>query len=641
MVQVNLLTLLKRLSLLFVLIYVSWQTVSRIIFSSRGLDLSDEGLYLLAASNSDLEKSLGSPWGWHVRPLYLLAGENIANFRTLGGVIILLLAAILGSQLAITKCAGCSIKDGFCTSKFMKFSFIASSILSALYFYSGMLRTPSYNWVAVVGLYAVSIGFVKVLRFGSVDGMEFTKTAIAWMSFGLFFMIPGRPAAALFLLCLIFVLFFFNFGIFKSFKLTLSVIACISALIGTAILLKLWDRNPVEVFGNGFKMPAFFREQTPIGAIEYFLRVPSIFFETLMDNSGRTKSLLWTSIVIGMVAAWFLKYSERLLLLSFFVWTLGSLSASNIPILIGPNSPTYLGWASASITESSLLFLVGTLLFFNRSRYLEKNLSLRARRSTHAKSKSSEFKTKRKTEEFARGYGPTSSLRITFLLLAPFTIGLGAAAGPFRMAGLVSGFFVLASICLVQRYHSRTSKLTRTTLLLVILVFVTTSSAWSVTSGKNNPWGTSFKGSVRSIEVGNSQGKLDIPEETAQILTVLKESAIQNGWTKDTPIIDLSWPWNPGIIFALQGGIPSSIIFGTTSDTFSEQAHLHNLKLDANRLFIKDAWILLSTSEVIPESFRTRHSNIVRDAELVLAKKIERDFISVVNINGLTLLKPR
>jgi hypothetical protein len=146
---------------------------------------------------------------------------------------------------------------------------------------------------------------------------------------------------------------------------------------------------------------------------------------------------------------------------------------------------------------------------------------------------------------------------------------------------------------------------------------------------------------MSSIEIGDSEGKLEVPQETAQILTVLKDRAIQNGWTRDTPIIDLTWPWNPGIIFALQGGTPSSIIFGTTSDTFSEETFLHNLELDANRLFIKNAWILLSTSEVIPETFRTRHSNIVRDTELVLDKKFERDFISVVSINGLTLLRPR
>jgi hypothetical protein len=73
-----------------------WIIVKQLLASDRGLDLTDEGLYLLDANPPSNTAAWGFPWGWHTGPFFQIVNYNISSFRTLGGVLLVLLSGYLG-----------------------------------------------------------------------------------------------------------------------------------------------------------------------------------------------------------------------------------------------------------------------------------------------------------------------------------------------------------------------------------------------------------------------------------------------------------------------------------------------------------------------------------------------------------------
>jgi hypothetical protein len=78
----------KHRTFLFIASTLLIYPISKIIFkTNKGLDFTDEGIFLLAASVKDKSESLLFPWGWHTSIIYQLANENVSNFRALGATI--------------------------------------------------------------------------------------------------------------------------------------------------------------------------------------------------------------------------------------------------------------------------------------------------------------------------------------------------------------------------------------------------------------------------------------------------------------------------------------------------------------------------------------------------------------------------
>ena len=129
---------------------VLWWLLNRVLASSRGLDLSDEGLYLLAADPPSPSASWGFPSGWHTHPLFALVGYDIASFRTLGAVVLFVAFAWLGwaSVRVVTAARELTTTQ----RQFLLFTGVLVGGLGSLFYYAPMLRTPSYNWLNLVGI---------------------------------------------------------------------------------------------------------------------------------------------------------------------------------------------------------------------------------------------------------------------------------------------------------------------------------------------------------------------------------------------------------------------------------------------------------------------------------------------------------
>ena len=178
-----------------------WRLVEFAIASNKGLDLTDEGLYLMAADPPSPQASWGFPWGWHTRPLFALVNYDIATFRTLGGVLLLTAAAFFG--WATTRYAFTLFNRPLPLHRGTHIWYVAAIVTAssgALLYYAGLLRAPSYNWVNLMGIFIASAAWIMLVAHTGVQSRRKPKLAPwVWVSisaFGLAFTIPAKPSTA-------------------------------------------------------------------------------------------------------------------------------------------------------------------------------------------------------------------------------------------------------------------------------------------------------------------------------------------------------------------------------------------------------------------------------------------------------------
>lgn len=119
----------------------------------HGLDISDEGMYLLSVSHVSENTSFHNPFGDYTRLLYLLSFQKVWLFRITGFV-------ALGAAGAYLSSAVCSFLPRK-VSKSARGSVLLSGLLIGPFYYSLGILTPSYNWL---NLLCLSIGLGAVLH---------------------------------------------------------------------------------------------------------------------------------------------------------------------------------------------------------------------------------------------------------------------------------------------------------------------------------------------------------------------------------------------------------------------------------------------------------------------------------------------
>ena len=123
---------------------------------AKGYDLTDEGLYLVSADPPGDGYALAGFFGLYLEPLYAALGHSVAAYRFAGTVLLILVAGYAGWSLGRLFEFRLSL-----TSQPLRIGLTAVSVLGALNYYSLYLVTPSYNWLALVGLL---VGFAGLFR---------------------------------------------------------------------------------------------------------------------------------------------------------------------------------------------------------------------------------------------------------------------------------------------------------------------------------------------------------------------------------------------------------------------------------------------------------------------------------------------
>lgn len=222
---------------------VIWAIVDFLLASDRGIDLTDESLYLLDADPPSRYDALGFPYGWITGPLFQAVDYDIARFRTLGGMILVLATALLAHQI-LRFAAETEVQSPLRDSRVVHALTIGLVALSGLLYYVGLplLRAPSYNWLNLVGILISLSGVFLPCR------VERQLPAVALLASGIFLAVHAKPTTPFLLALAAIPLLVKIRGTPTTLRLLGMTIGAVSALVILAWLSPLWPADPISPF---------------------------------------------------------------------------------------------------------------------------------------------------------------------------------------------------------------------------------------------------------------------------------------------------------------------------------------------------------------------------------------------------------
>ena len=521
---------------------VLWWFLERLLASPRGLDLSDEGLYLLAADPPSSTAAWGFPFGWHTRPLFALVGNDIASFRTLGAVVLVISFGWLGwASVHVALPA----KRLVSTRAMRLLASIATltGALGALNFYAPMLRTPSYNWLNIVGMSisaAAALSFIHVSRVNRTSFGRFHMLLLAVLSSGALFMtFPAKPSTLPLLLLLTTLLVVGVSGWQTGAKWFGWNLVLMPAWLAISLAVRLWPFDFISVFLRTLQMPAPDPLQTTSSAIRAVFLLPRDFAAGLAAAQNGPALLLVTSAVVLLVPVIAARTWIPIRIVGFGLATGAALAIAGVPVpLLQPTGQAF-GIASSAVTTAGLIILGAALISSAR---------LRPRMVAE--------------EGYQRKCVPRWLL-VIFLVLLPFVFSFGSGNGIYAQASLAVGFIFIAAFVGVMR-----GDYTRNRLILTGFVLFATGliAMASIASGWQAPFRTApLAENTATTSIGDRGATLLLEPKLSEDLSRLRALAEENGWQPATPLVDVSYMWNPAVPYSLGARMPESLaltIFG-------------------------------------------------------------------------------
>ena len=630
---------------------VTWFLTRAALQSDRGLDLTDEGLYLLEANSAADGVFLTTPYGWHTQVLWGLAGADVARFRTVGGVILLLLAAGLARTAARAGAAAArSPQTPLVNGRGSDALVMAAGALSGLLFYAGYLRTPGYNWANLVGLIVSLIGLLRHVERSSITpSFPASSTLRSTLSLpdsvlvalGAFIAIPAKPTTPV-LIAIIAYPLLARIGGHAAAAWSLMRVALIGCgIIAAAVLGRIWPVTFVQDFMSAASAPAFVSSQSVVGATVALLRIP--------DTALRLSPAILFSIV---AVAWRSVPRDRLrprvaagaaLIVIVISFVLSRLLTPLISLL-------HSGWPTDFVADlvlqgravepvlhyvlqgqrllvaatTALLVLIGYLGVpagaSRRSRFgpsatallgipfaLNLPESVIAAGDGVARSADPGLTTTlvliavaisvMPTEASARQSSQQRSVARTTLALLwalPFLFGFGTSNHLYPQAGMAAALFLaLILFTLAQRTEqsSWTSAVAVTTAVIAAVTLVVGFDSIA------KPYRTeNIRSSSVPLLVGADRELLLLGRSSAESLGTLQAAALAEGWVHGTLLLDTSHRWAPGVLWALGAQPPPSAVL--TIGGYGESTMLR-LEHSLGRLGTSarpDAWLLVTVA---------------------------------------------
>lgn len=250
---------------------ILWVAVARLLASDRGIDLTDESLYLLDADPPSPYAAFGFPYGWITGPLFRAVGYDIARFRTLGGVILVLATALLAHQ--VLRASAVITGHGSKPYRFSAAYALLVGLLGScgLLYYVGLplLRTPSYNWLNLVGILLALSGVFLAIR-----SKRSAFPAAALIATGAFLTLHGKPSTPFLLAAAALPLLVRVRGARATAALLGWTLGIGATLVAVAWVTPLWPSDPVAPFLRGLRIPTVSPGHDPLNAVRLLLLSP-------------------------------------------------------------------------------------------------------------------------------------------------------------------------------------------------------------------------------------------------------------------------------------------------------------------------------------------------------------------------------
>ena len=218
----------EKLLLISSLLVLFFVLLLLIFNSNRGLDVSDEGYYVLVAKYMQNWYLTSFHEGYYTNILYTFFNDNLAYIRSFG-VLFLTFSAFL---FAITIKKFINEKFELELDKTIGYIFIITIATSSFFYYIHWLLTPSYNLFSLIFVNLILANYFWILNnYDEIKGKFFRLEYIfLGLLFSILFVIKITVAFALFLSLLLFSLFEYKKIDFKRAFVLTTIVGLISLL---------------------------------------------------------------------------------------------------------------------------------------------------------------------------------------------------------------------------------------------------------------------------------------------------------------------------------------------------------------------------------------------------------------------------
>jgi len=571
-----------------------WRLLAMILRSNRGLDVTDEGLYLLAADPPNGGAAWGFPFGWHTSPLFRFVDYDISAFRTLGAVVLVLCSGLLGwASVAVAMQHGIGENIGGARRRVLLASGVTAGAIGCLLYYASMLRTPSYNWVNLVGITIGASGYLLIIervRSCNRSCNRFYRDPVllglsAVGAFGLFYTIPAKPSSAPLLLVAGFLLWATFLSLNRALQLTAGIVLFLLLWISAARLVGVWPVEFIDVFGRGLRAPTPSPSQTTGRALWNVAQIPLDLIRVTIGSiglrAGRPGEILIAAaacagcaILVGLLQSHGVRKEVRLVAKAAVVIALfacaGRLLSAGISFL---GARSVRSWGFEPLTVAGLILLLALLI------------------TTVDPPRAVKGKADADDELHPRGVLVKRLVLALFLASLPFVFAFGTANGLIYQASVAAGVLAIGMVAVIVGGVSSAPR--RPYLSVIVVLLLAGYVSVTLLQGYHRPYGIAPLEDQRiSFGVGPEGHRLLLDEDLSAVLSSLAAQATENGWAAGTPMVGLELIWSTTVPYVLGARVPDSLMLTLFGFPASVSIAQYNLSNSTSEFPWNRAWIL-------------------------------------------------
>ena len=579
-----------------------WWLIGVVFSSDRGLELTDEGLYLLALDPPSNTAHWQSPFGWSTAPLFDLVGHDVARVRTAAIWLLVVVGATTGWAVARWLTAD---------DRPTQAAVAATGALSAPLLVANFLRTPGYNWANLVGLMLALCGAALACRAPDSERWHLQRplhTAAALVALGIVVAVPAKPTSGPAILVATTLLMGPARGWRHLLRLATLTAGWTALLIAIAVLTGLWPTSFVSVLWQSRDFPPLHPNQTLGGALRDLLRVPRLAFHELRGLRPATLVLVAAATVAAPVLR---RRPTRRPIIRTAPLVLCALAAVGTAVpwpLLGLPNPAYrMAWTGTAL--AALLLLYGAALHLATNANTDDRTAVR------------------------RAIWVTAAAAV---LVAAF--GLGSAMGVFNQTAAAAVLVVLAAAAAATALSDTMLRRAGAAVIAVSSLALVVSNT---VDSRHHPYrNVDIALQTTPLVLGAHDSTLLVDSTMATELTDLRTQARAAGFCTGTRLLGLKWNWSATEPFVLGARVPDSLmltIFGYPDPLPLLPVTMAELGLGATW---HDAWVMTTD----PATLEPADAAVLRTALDRLPQHIGRsfpdDYVREVSVNGTELWRP-
>ena len=479
----------------------------------HGLDISDEGMYLLSVSHVTEKMSFHNPFGDYTRLLYLLSFQKVWLFRITGFVALGMAGAYLSSAV-------CSLLPSE-ISKSARGSVLVSGLLICPFCYSLGILTPSYNWL---NLFCLSIGLGAVMHLLCTfsESTRFRTFHLAALAISIWVGSFAKVSTGFG----IFLLFLVFSGILRKplRQTSKHALSLFSFLIVFALLHHLFISDLKVVI-----------EKVSRGQQALEILDPRYSVSLAME-SFKSGSIRWVIQLFGGSQIWLLLIAGFLVIIYRFnnakLFQRRELIAvipvlPLVPFLISVNNGN---WSGVAARYNDQMWAVTQFLSLSLL-YMLVNACLK------------------------RTFPWRTLMSAGFLLGGPVLYAFGSNNGFIEQITGATGLIGMAAIVLLTSLG-----LIRNSIFPVICLLLSIGAITTTINSSHDPYRQApLTEQTVLIEIAPGSGRLYVEKDFADDINSLRGQLSESGWKSRTPLLDFT-QYSAGIVYALDALQPITVI---------------------------------------------------------------------------------